>query len=119
MPHFISDFFGTWHAWWYATEPIATHVLWGLPVFIWARIGKLLEFAGALFMVIDWIGRQRLAQGAKEADVLLSVFGSMPQIASVRDTLKVGMWMLGSENRVRTVNVTLIVIGFLLDFMGS
>jgi len=118
MPHFISDFFGTWpHGGMRRSRlPLTCFGVGGLHL---GANRQLLESAGALFMVIDWIGRQRLAQGAKEADVLLSVFGSMPQIASVRDTLKVGMWMLGSENRVRTVNVTLIVIGFLLDFMGS
>ena len=39
---------------------MADRVLWGLPMLIWARIGKALQFFGALVIVVDIIGPDRL-----------------------------------------------------------
>jgi hypothetical protein len=60
VPEFIKNFADAWVQWWNASEPISRYLLWGHPVFFWSRIGKLLEVVGALFIVIDWIGRDQI-----------------------------------------------------------
>ncbi|MBF9131908.1 hypothetical protein I0C86_23515 [Plantactinospora sp. S1510] len=51
-----------WQAWneWAGGASVSSMPLWGLTVIWWARIGKLLQFAAGLTVVLDLIGPQRL-----------------------------------------------------------
>lgn len=46
---------GYWEAWacWWSGVPLEDAVLWNLPMLWWARIGKLLQFAGGIVVVLD------------------------------------------------------------------
>jgi hypothetical protein len=49
-----------WQAWWNGEQQHFV-VLW-LPAYAWARIGKVLEFVAALFIIADIIGPKRLRE---------------------------------------------------------
>ncbi len=51
-----------WDAWreWAAGNDTLDLVLWGLEIRWWGRIGKMLQFAGALTVILDIVGPQRL-----------------------------------------------------------
>lgn len=53
---------GYLEAWarWFDGRPIGNYYLFGLPVFWWARIGKLMEFAAAFTAVLDIVGPERI-----------------------------------------------------------
>lgn len=48
-----------WVRWWSGEKVDGAH-LWGLPVLAWARIGKGLQFAAGLTVVLDLVGPDRL-----------------------------------------------------------
>jgi hypothetical protein len=122
MPHLIRNFLDAWIAWWHTAEPISHFELWGLPILAWGRIGKALEFGGALFFVIDWIGRDRLHDSLDAADKVAAKFGFeelMPSWRQVRAAVKAGVWVLAKESRVRIINLLVICIGFMFDLLAS
>jgi hypothetical protein len=89
---------------------------------VWGRIGKLLEFGGALFFVIDWIGRDRLhdsLDATEKAVVKLGLGRLLPNWSEVRAGIRMGIWVLGTENRVRAVNLFVICLGFMFDLLAS
>ncbi len=51
-----------WDAWreWAAGNDTLDLVLWGLEIRWWGRIGKMLQFAGALTVILDIVGPERL-----------------------------------------------------------
>lgn len=51
-----------WEAWarWLNGNKIEDLTMWGVRMLWWARIGKLLEFAGGLVVVLDLVGPERL-----------------------------------------------------------
>ena len=51
-----------WEAWslWWSGHKVDGFQMWGLPLLWWGRIGKLLQFAGGLVVVLDLIGSMRL-----------------------------------------------------------
>jgi hypothetical protein len=137
MPEGIRNFIDVWITWWHASEPISKYILWWLPVMIWGRIGKILELIGGLYFVIEWIGRERLAEAAAKAvaitdDVanvelprglklaikLFDRVGGDPW-QTLRSSLKMGAWAVATENRARGVNLLVILIGFMFDFLNS
>ena len=54
-------FFNAWIAWW-TTGPISGSCLYGIPVLWLGRIGKLLQYFGALTVLLDIIGPARVSQ---------------------------------------------------------
>lgn len=48
-----------WHTW-SAGQPTGDLLLWKLPILWWGRIGKLAQFAGALTVILDLVGPERL-----------------------------------------------------------
>ncbi|WP_243789891.1 hypothetical protein [Saccharopolyspora gloriosae] len=53
---------GYWEAWslWWSGVKLEDFAMWGLPFLWWARIGKLLQFAGGAVVVLDLVGTDRL-----------------------------------------------------------
>ncbi len=51
--------YDAWRAWISGTE-VRDHVLWGISILAWGRIGKILEFLAAITVVAEIIGRERL-----------------------------------------------------------
>jgi len=47
-----------WHLWqaWFSGEQVAGADLWGLPLLVWARTGKVLQFLAGMTVVLDLIG---------------------------------------------------------------
>lgn len=52
-----------WQAWslWWSGAKLEDFAMWGIPMLWWARIGKLLQFAGGAVVIIDLIGPARFA----------------------------------------------------------
>ncbi|MDI2029859.1 hypothetical protein QFW96_14605 [Saccharopolyspora sp. TS4A08] len=50
-----------WSLWWSGAE-VKGFAMWSLPVLWWARIGKLLQFAGGAVVIIDLVGPERFKQ---------------------------------------------------------
>ncbi|WP_166664541.1 hypothetical protein [Actinophytocola oryzae] len=44
-----------WRTWWTGAN-VNKFELWGLPVPVWARVGKVLQFMAGLAIVLDLIG---------------------------------------------------------------
>jgi len=105
---------------------------------IWGRIGKILELLGGLYFVIEWIGRERLAEatakavamaddaekielptGVRLALGLLSLMPGVPSWKTLRSTLRAGAWVVATENRARGLNLLVILVGFMFDFLNS
>ena len=104
---------------------------------IWGRIGKILELIGGLYFVIEWIGRERLAEAAAKAvaitdDVANTELPSSLKLAlkllnqvsgdtwqTLRATLRIGAWAVATENRARGLNLLVILVGFMFDFLNS
>jgi hypothetical protein len=61
---------------WQAGEIPRDLTLWGHHLFFWERLGKMLEFVGALAIVVDLLGADRLGQIADE----LRAWTSDPEI---------------------------------------
>lgn len=53
------DLFDAWRLWWEGHSVLDLE-LWGLEITWWGRIGKVLQFVGALTVVLDIIGPERL-----------------------------------------------------------
>ncbi|GHF17890.1 hypothetical protein GCM10017786_59490 [Amycolatopsis deserti] len=53
---------GYWDAWtvWWHGRSVASFELWSWPILAWGRLGKGLQFAGGLIVVLDLIGAERL-----------------------------------------------------------
>lgn len=53
---------GYWEAWslWWSGAKLEDFAMWGLAMVWWARIGKLLQFAGGAAVVLDLVGPERL-----------------------------------------------------------
>ncbi len=134
MPEFIKNFADAWVQWWNASEPISRYLLWGHPVFFWARIGKLLEVVGALFIVIDWIGRDQINKVTAKLVIVVEEppLRAVPKfLLNLLDActghtwrnLRIGVksleWLFHTDTRIRVANVLLILLGFVFDFLGS
>jgi hypothetical protein len=52
-PNFAAEFVNAWIAWRHADDPISGYVLWGHPVFVWARWGKGLELLAAFMALCE------------------------------------------------------------------
>lgn len=48
-----------WHAW-FQGDQVQTASLWGLPVLVWGRLGKALEFLAGLVVVVDLLDPDKL-----------------------------------------------------------
>ena len=55
----VSDWSDLWVRWWHG-ELVGSQILWGHPVFVWGRVGKMMQFAGALTIIVEIIGPDRL-----------------------------------------------------------
>jgi len=134
VPGFITNFADAWVQWWHAAEPISKYLLWGHPIFFWARIGKLMELVGALFIVIDWIGRERIASvtvkvvAVVEGDQLPAVPKRLINLLDrvtggywqdLQRAVRLLEWLFQSDNRIRILNLLFLFLGFVLDFLGS
>lgn len=53
------DLFGAWRIW-MSGELDHMLILWGFPLYWWARVGKILQFIGALTVIAEIIGAERL-----------------------------------------------------------
>lgn len=105
---------------------------------IWGRIGKILELWGGLYFVIEWIGRENLAKAtataaaiADEAEKIelptgvkwvlwtIRLIPGVPSLKTLRSTLHAGAWVVATENRARGLNLLVILLGFMFDFLNS
>jgi hypothetical protein len=57
---------GYFEAWsqWLDHENLAAETLWGVEIFWWGRIGKILQLVGGLTVVAEWIGKERMKQAS-------------------------------------------------------
>ncbi len=53
-----------WGAWWSGHHLREETLLWGRTLLFWGRLGKSLQFAGAITVILELIGRERLASFA-------------------------------------------------------
>ncbi|MEU5695443.1 hypothetical protein [Actinosynnema sp. NPDC020468] len=86
---------------WLSGEKVDDARLWGLPMLVWGRTGKLLQFAAGLTVVLDLVGPERLRE-----------FGNRlrpPSWRRLADRL---------DEPVMT-GVTLFLAGYLLLLVGS
>jgi hypothetical protein len=58
---------GYFEAWsrWMDHETLAGETLWGVEIFWWGRIGKILQLVGGLTVVAEWIGNERMEQASE------------------------------------------------------
>lgn len=55
----LTDWWELWVRWWRG-ELVSVEVLWGQRVFEWGRVGKMMQFAGALTIIVEIVGPERL-----------------------------------------------------------
>ncbi|SED59742.1 hypothetical protein SAMN04489727_8519 [Amycolatopsis tolypomycina] len=65
----MGQWWDLWMRWW-AGEKVDGAQLWGLPMLVWGRIGKGLQFAGGLTVVLDLVGPERLRAFGKRLYVV-------------------------------------------------
>lgn len=58
-----------WDIWitWWSTESVAREQLWGHPIWWWGRVGKVLQFFGAVLGAVDLIGPERFRNWGQQA----------------------------------------------------
>lgn len=59
------DYFDAWRLWADGNEALRNTELWGLPVFWWGRIGKVLAFLAGFTILLDLIGPERIREYSK------------------------------------------------------
>jgi hypothetical protein len=52
-------------------------LLWGQPIYFWERVGKILEFIGALVVIIDLLGPERIRRLGEK----LKIYSDNPVVA--------------------------------------
>ncbi|WP_143121707.1 hypothetical protein [Saccharopolyspora antimicrobica] len=59
---------GYWEAWslWWSGQKLDNYTMWWIPLLWWARIGKLMQFAGGVAVVLDLAGPNRLRRFASK-----------------------------------------------------
>lgn len=106
---------GYFEAWerWLDHQSLSGETLWGVEIFWWGRIGKVLQLVGGLTVVAEWVGDMRM----KEASDLLRR-GHLPRVAGrawqsgkegLRQYLRLLRGASGPAGQVVTSVITAIV----------
>jgi hypothetical protein len=86
-----------WQAWslWLDGKPTTDLRMWGEPMLVWGRVGKVLQFLGALTVIVDIIGPDRLRRFGQD---LRSETGVVRRILAVLLVLRstLGQLVLGA-----------------------
>jgi hypothetical protein len=73
MQHVI-EWWNTCVAWWSGPKFADSRLLWGIPMLWWGRYGQMMVYLGAVMVVTDVIGTDRLKRAAKLARSTAGVF---------------------------------------------
>src|SRR5688500_14475292 len=78
MLHVVS-YFDAVRLWW-GGDLDPNSVLWGVPIFAWERIGKLLSFAGGLTVILDIVGAPAVRKAGTWVRSLITVRSTLNQM---------------------------------------
>ncbi len=61
----LKELLDLWSLWWSGTAIESATVLWGKPLFVWGRVGKVIQFFSALMIIAEIIGPERIRDFGK------------------------------------------------------
>ncbi|WP_143168800.1 hypothetical protein [Amycolatopsis australiensis] len=122
--HWIS-YWEAWQVWWSGKKLDDSTVFMQLSTVTWARIGKLLEFAGGLTVLLDLAGQDRIQQYVRAATIAFEglLDWEIRRFVSFVDNFARTVWIVAEVSMMaalatalnsQIITVTTIVLGVIV-----